>query len=120
MEKSKQTSNNMNAFIDLMERYRAITLEEIKAAEVEGLITMLHYPQDPYGYIIAQRLTNFGSSECTLCKATIFGCTRCYWTVKAKEGCAKHFTYMDIWNAKNKKELKAAMNARADYMESVL
>ena len=120
MKKPRTGVTNKYEFIKLAKRYADITIEEIEVVET----SMIHIKEwlrfEPYGVLIAEKLTGFGSGNCTLCKSTLVGsCKECYWLVSTGEGCAIHYTYYDIYNAKNKHELKTAMNIRSEYMYSV-
>lgn len=120
MKKPRTGVTNKYIFIELAHRYSDITLQEIEETErnIRDLRSQLRL--DIYGHIIAKQLTGFGSGDCTLCRSTLkFSCNECYWLIATKQGCSTHKTYNDIYNAKNKYELKIAMNARSKYMFSV-
>lgn len=102
----------MEAFIKLIERYEAITLEEIREAFEKA-----RHP--------ANCLTGFGDPHtCTLC---IFYythlCEECPWVKLTCEKCgigANAYSYKKISFALAPEELLAAYRARAKYMRSVL
>jgi len=107
-------------FYILADRYAGITLKEIQEAadSIKDLTTQMKF--EPYGAIVARKLTGFASEDCTLCQSVALNsCEPCYWTITTDTYCADHQTYINIKDAKDKYELKDAMKARSDYMHSV-
>lgn len=121
------TSINKKEFIKLANQYNELTLKDIEQAEQKRDKYLF-----PYGEAIANILTKFSSTSCTLCisatKSTReIGCNRCYW-MQVADGCADmysilpcvHTTYHLIYYAKNKHELLIAFKARSKLMLSLL
>ena len=113
--------NNIQATKELIEKYRIITLEDIKDVEVSTIgFTSVH---------IAERLTGFGSTlRCTLCQA-VKGCSDCIHNVGTLSSIAFDGyraslcitkTYYSIVESETPEELLYAFGERADYLSSLL
>lgn len=111
----ERKAKNLKEFIELIEKYRSITIEDIEEAIDK------HGNFDAFG--IANVLTGYGfASTCSLCIRAI-DCNDCAW--KVLSGCSCSFlmngeTYELIWSSQNKDDLLTAFKIRADYMEKVL
>ena len=110
----------------LIVRYRGITMEEI-----ENIPVPVH---NNFGGFVTKKLTGFGSGACTLCKpirkVRLFLCTGCIYEGDI-DGCSEgdidscsegvhEESYFAIQYASNAKELKIALNNRADHIEAWL
>ena len=102
---------NKKEFLELIERYESITIEEIEEAWKVGPVTT------------AQVLTGYGSPHtCTLCKKVNW-CNDCQWYILTESRCFQinnGNTYDAIGKASNPKRLNQAFINRAKYMKEVL
>jgi hypothetical protein len=109
----------MREFIELIERYKSITFDEIDEI-------VCKYADRLY---FKQELTGFGNkSACSLCKAylrksDIYSCNPCPWVFMTGYKCNLHAnrdTFKAIDFANNIPDLLKAYRERAEYMEEVL
>jgi len=107
---------NIKAAKELIEKYRSITLKELKEA---GSL------EDFDGEIIAGRITGFGfSDECLLCKALNKAGTSCSGCIYVegfacfRDGNKK--TYDAIKYANTPRKLQNAFRKRADHIEKII
>ena len=118
---------NIDAAIQLISRYRSVTLEEIESKwghHSKNMNTL--FWEFSKSTNCANLLTGFHNTEsCTLCKAVNFSfdskedsCTLCVY--KKHQGCTKHKTFKDIEKAESPSELLQAFRKRADYIENVV
>lgn len=105
---------NIKEARELIQRYREITLEEIK--ECWNVFT--HKP----AFYTARSLTGFGTwAACTLCRAVSVKCTDCIYVFEI--GCGKNGnkpTYQAIEQAKSPEALLTAFRNRADHIEKLI
>ena len=110
MKMLNKTVENYQPFIDLVARYREITIEDIiDNAKVYSF------------YVNSEILTGFGSSHCSLCVAFKKDCKLCYgyWHNEGL-GClhgVHKATYLAIREAITPEGLLVAFNERADHIE---
>jgi hypothetical protein len=127
--------NNKKEFIELLEKYKAITIRHIEDSikrwgVIEGYCG--------FGFAVMFKLTGFGSFEsCKLCIEAselyekipqtkgwfIYLCNYCYWKTATLHKCShgkNENSYDAIHNAKNKTELFEAIQMRIERMEDVL
>lgn len=116
---SKVAVNGMQ-FKSLSRTYGEMTIEEIEEAEVKVDEEARKLMKIPYGGAVATILTGFSTEKCILCESASYTCADCFWRVKTREGCAYSKTFRDIHYAKDSQELKKAMDARSEYMETLL
>jgi len=122
--------NNKKQFIELIERYEAITIEEIQECFNE-------YKENPEAFEVyttnrwAKKLTGFGSiTTCTLCLEsakigkTAPNCKHCVYNdwidSKTRQRCTKYETYQAISEANTPTDMFIAMKGRARFMRELL
>lgn len=103
---------NKKEFIELIERYETITLEEIKEKW-----DISYYKK---GHDVAQLLTGFGGKgHCTLCEAVDGICTDCVYGEDFACINNRHKkTYNDIDYANTPSKLKNAFRRRAKHLRN--
>lgn len=112
---------NLEAAKELVELYRSITIEQLKA-----VYNNLHEDGRDTGMdSVLYEITGFGSTKsCHLCKPISDNCMECIHGAKPECTdtcpCIDHYTYKDIEEADNVNELYKAIQARADYIESLI
>lgn len=116
---------NLKEFKELIEKYKSITLEQVKELFVIDGIW-------PNAFDVANSLTGFGSTHtCSLCKViteepladNFPKCNECVWSANESNHyncCTNHETYQAIDNAESSEELFEAFQERAKYMEEFL
>ena len=122
---SWQKAKNKKEFLELIKTYRGITLEKIE----KDWYTTEGY-QD--GEIFLFGITGFGDQgTCTLCLPLTqlleyecpTRCKDCVYKCLTGDKCfqgSNGETYLDISTARSPQELFKAINARADYMETLI
>lgn len=121
-DKRKWTTLNKHVFEELSNIYTGITIKEIVKAEQTIKDFKLKVFTYGYGEAIAGYLTGFCTESCLLCVAIKYYCDKCYWKAIKDNGCnsnGAHETFQAITNAKDKHELKLAMNNRGFYMKNL-
>jgi hypothetical protein len=110
---------NYNQTIDLIRRYRSITLEQIR----------MEWGKHYCSHDVAKALTGYGTTgTCLLCKPirTNHSCTGCIHMTGNKMGSSydihclhghSHNTYYQIGIADSPEELLSTFKNRADYLE---
>jgi hypothetical protein len=123
--------NNKKEFIELLEKYKSITIDDIEDTNFEGY--------HDFGFSIMDKLTGFGSvKSCKLCiKASelqiklaiprdcffVHLCSYCYWKTTTLYKCLdarNKESYRAVYDARNKTELLEAIQMRIKRMEDVL
>ena len=98
---------NLKEAKELLERYKSITLEQLK--DKYYLFSYLK------GRTILNKITGFGSSDCILCKGVNCSCKNCIYSFRIKNECTVPCTdiiYNEMHNATSAEELYNAIQIR--------
>ena len=111
---------NLKEAKELVREYRNITIEQLKTV-YNNLCEDDSYGMDS----VMHEITGFGSTNsCHLCRPIRGKCAECIHGAKpeytASCPCTEHETYENIENAEDIEELYEAIQARADYIESLI
>lgn len=107
----------IDAALKLVDKYRSITLEELKESEKDDGGA----PCDILG-----RITGFGDTRtCSICQSVNVECNNCIYSFKKPKQddwyyCIEDITYGNIYDSESYEELLEAINKRADYIEDLV
>lgn len=111
---------NIDAAIELIEKYRSANLADIKNRWHENRYYESYIFHDwTLARYIANMFTGFGNCQtCKLCTSAVDGCNTCiYDDINKCNGGIHLFTYLAIENAQSPEELHQAFLNRADHIE---
>ena len=112
-------SGNKKEFLELIERYESVSIDEITSVWSEVEKSHFKYTWQ-IARNVAKRLTGHGSTNtCTLCQRVNQDCRKCHWFYETDEGCAEGEnldSFCAIGHAKTPEELHQSFKKRAEYM----
>lgn len=108
----------IDAALKLVDKYRSITLEELKELGKDNHCDIPH--------CILKMITGFGDTRtCSICQSVNVECNNCIYSFKKPKQddwyyCLDDITFGNICDSKTYEELLEAINKRADYIEDLV